>query len=81
MACPGLRVAAVGLATLLAAVPARAALSDSEIQTLVEVLLRDKKIIGLSKIPRIVDVFARRLQIHFHRRDDDGGNPCHLPVC
>ena len=47
MAAPGLRVAAVGLATLLAAVPARAALSDSEIQTLVEVLLRDKKITGL----------------------------------
>ncbi|MFI5006933.1 MAG: BON domain-containing protein [Solirubrobacterales bacterium] len=47
MACRGLRVAAALLATLLVALPARAALSDSEIQTLVEVSLRDKKITGL----------------------------------
>jgi hyperosmotically inducible protein len=40
-------VAAVGLATLFVALPARAALSDSEIQTLIEVSLRDKKITGL----------------------------------
>ncbi len=47
MACPRLHVAAVGLAALLVALPARAALSDSEIQTLIEVSLRDKKITGL----------------------------------
>jgi hyperosmotically inducible protein len=47
MAPLGLRVAAVGLATLLVALPAGAALSDSEIQTLIEVSLRDKKITGL----------------------------------
>lgn len=47
MASLGLRVAAVGLATLLVALPAGAALSDSEIQTLIEVSLRDKKITGL----------------------------------
>jgi len=47
MACPRLHVAAVGLATLLVAMPAGAALSDSEIQTLIEVSLRDKKITGL----------------------------------
>jgi hyperosmotically inducible protein len=47
MAWRGLRVATALLATLLAAVPVRAALSDSEIQTLVEVSLRDKKITGV----------------------------------
>jgi len=39
--------AALGLAVLLGAASARAGLSDSEIQTLVEVSLRDKKIAGV----------------------------------
>src|SRR5207247_6536542 len=39
--------AALGLAVLLAAASARAGLTDSEIQTLVEVSLRDKKIAGV----------------------------------
>jgi osmotically-inducible protein OsmY len=43
---PGV-AAALGLAVLLAAASARAGLSDSEIQTLVEVSLRDKKIAGV----------------------------------
>jgi len=39
--------AALGLAALLGAASARAGLGDSEIQTLVEVSLRDKKIAGV----------------------------------
>jgi hypothetical protein len=39
--------AALGLAVLLGAASARAGLGDSEIQTLVEVSLRDKKIAGV----------------------------------
>jgi len=38
---------ALGLAALLAAAPVHAALTDSEIRTLVEVSLRDKKIAGV----------------------------------